>query len=462
MTLTTIPNSAAARDQKYALHAYANARAIEANPSLVITRGEGMYVYDEDDNAYIESVAGLWSAGLGFGGEERVVEAATRAMRKLPFYHQFGPKAHPAGIDLAERLIELAPVPMSKVFFCCSGSEANDTAVKFVWYYNNVRGRPHKKKIISRLRGYHGVTVAAASMTGLPYNHALFDLPIPNILHTHCPHYYRGAEEGETEADFMMRITGDLEQMILDEGPETIAAFIAEPVMGAGGVVVPPAGYFARVQQILKRHDILFIVDEVITGFGRTGKYWGSQTFDLQPDILTCAKMLTASFMPLSAVMIRDEIYQAIADGSAEIGTFGHGFTYGGHPVSCAVGLEVLDIYAERDVQGQVARLAPYFQQKIREIGDHPLVGEVRGIGLVAGVEVVADKATRTAFAKERGVAARCVAHAQAHGMISRNIGDTIAVSPPLIVDRAGVDIIAATIRKALDDTHAQTIDGTA
>ncbi len=458
MAVETLPNSAAARDKAFTLHPYANARAIEANDSLVITRGEGLYVYDENDNAYLESVAGLWCAGLGFGGEPRVVAAATTAMETIPFYHQFGPKAHTYGIDLAERLIGLAPVPMSKVFFCCSGSEANDTALKFVWYYNNALGRPEKKKVISRQRGYHGVTIAAASMTGIPYNHMMFDLPIPNVLHTHCPHYYRGAEDDESEAEFVTRITDDLEQMIIDEGPDTVAAFIAEPVMGAGGVVVPPEGYFARVQEILKKYDILFMADEVITGFGRTGNYWGCQTFDIQPDILTCAKMLTASYMPLSAVMIRDEIYQAIADGSDKIGTFGHGFTYGGHPVSCAVGLEVLNIYDERDIQGHAARLAPYFQKKVRALADHPIVGEVRGVGMVAGVEIVADKGTKAPFAKDLAASAYCVSRAQAHGMISRNIGDTIAISPPLIIDEAHVDALVACLEKSLDDTHSHAM----
>lgn len=455
MAVETLPNSASARDKRVQLHPYANARAVEEHGALVITRGDGLYVYDENDTPYLEAMAGLWSASLGFGGEERIVEAATEAMRKLPFYHQFGPKAHSYGVDLSERLLEVAPVPMSKTFFCCSGSEANDTAVKFVWYYNNALGRPKKKKIISRMRGYHGVTVAAASMTGLPWNHANFDLPIDNILHTHCPHYYRGAEDGESEAEFMTRITDDLEAMIIEEGPDTVAAFIAEPVMGAGGVVVPPEGYFKRVQEILKKYDILFIADEVITGFGRTGNYWGCQTFDLQPDILTCAKMLTASYMPLSAVMIRDELFQAIADASNTLGTFGHGYTYGGHPVSCAVGLEVLSIYEERDIQGHAKRLSPYFQKKMRGLGDHPLVGEVRGVGMVAALELVEDKAMKKAFDKARGVGTYFVARAQDHGMISRNIVDAIAVSPPLVIDEAHIDMIAERLEKSLDDTLA-------
>ena len=449
----SVSSESAERDKAFTLHPYSNLRSIEQGNSLVVTRGEGVYIYDEDGNQYLESVAGLWCAALGFGGEQRLVDAATKAMEAIPFYHQFGPKAHTSGINLAEKLISKAPVPMSKVFFACSGSEAADSALKFVWYYNNALGRPNKKKVIGRQRGYHGVTVAAASMTGISYNHEMFDLPIPNILHTHCPHFYRGALEGETESEFVDRITTDLEQMILDEGPETVAAFIAEPVMGAGGVVVPPEGYFEKVQAILKKYDILFIVDEVITGFGRTGNYWGSQTFDLQPDILTCAKMLTAAYLPLSAVMVRDEIYQAVAEGSNTIGVFGHGFTYGGHPVSCAVGLEALSIYDERDLVGHVREVSPHLQQCLRDLADHPLVGEVRGVGLMAGIELVADKATRETFDKSLGVPAYCVARAQDHGMISRAVGDTVCVSPPLIITEEQASEIARRLKLALDDT---------
>jgi 4-aminobutyrate--pyruvate transaminase len=452
--MNTLANSAAARDKAFTLHPYANLRALERSESLVVSSGNGVFVYDDEGNEYLESVAGLWSASLGFGGEPRLVEAARKAMERLPFYHQFGPKAHEPGIELAAKLVEKAPVPMSKAFFCCSGSEANDTVVKLVWYYNNVRGRAKKKKIISRHRAYHGVTVAAASLTGLPHNHRLFDLPIPNILHTHCPHHYREALPGESEEAFVDRITGDLEDLILKEGPDTIAAFIAEPINGAGGVVVPPAGYFERVQAILRKYDILFSVDEVITGFGRTGNYWGSQTFDLKPDILVCAKMLSASYLPLAAVMVSEEIYQAVADGSDAIGTFGHGFTYGGHPVACAVALETLAIYDERDIIGHVRDVAPYFQSRLREaFAGHPLVGEVRGVGLVTGIELVRDKATKEPFERSMGVAAHAVSRAQHHRMISRAVGDTLCVSPPLIVTREVIDEIVRRLSLALEET---------
>lgn len=461
MTATQNLNSSVARDKAATLHPYSNLRAIEEHGSMIVSHGDGAFIFDEQGNKYLETVAGLWSASLGFGGETRLVEAATKALETIPFYHQFGPKAHKPGLELAERLIAMAPVPMSKVFFCCSGSEANDTAVKFVWYYNNVRNRPEKKKIISRLRAYHGVTIAAASLTGIPHNHELFDLPIPNILHTHCPHYYRGAEPGESEQEFVRRITDDLEQMILDEGPETVAAFIAEPIMGAGGVVIPPQGYFKRVQEILRKYDILFIVDEVITGFGRTGKPWGSQTYQLSPDIITCAKMLTASYMPLSAVMVRDEIYQSLADGSERIGAFGHGYTYGGHPVACAVGIETLNIYEERNIFDYVAQQSPHFQERMQALSDHPLVGEVRGVGFVAGIELVEDKDDKRPFDKARGIPAYLIARMQEdEGMISRAVGDTICVSPPYIISPQQIDEIADALLRSLDKTLDATSSG--
>jgi 4-aminobutyrate--pyruvate transaminase len=446
-------NSAASRDIAYVLHPYTNLKAHQEQGPLVITEGKGVRVYDEDGNEYIEGLAGLWCTSLGFG-EERLVEAAAAEMRKLPFYHTFAHKSHDVGIELAERLIEMAPVPMSKVFFTNSGSEANDTVVKLVWYYNNAKGRPKKKKIISRIKAYHGVTVASASLTGLPANHRAFDLPIANILHTSCPHYYRFGEEGESEEDFADRMAANLEQMILDEGPDTVAAFIAEPVMGAGGVIVPPKGYFDRIQPILAKYDILFIADEVICGFGRTGKMFGTETYNLRPDIMTVAKALSSAYLPIGAVLISDRVYQALAEQSHEIGTFGHGFTYSGHPVSCAVAIETLKIYEERKIVDQVNRVSPALQNGLRAYADHPLVGEVRGVGLVAGVELVKDKATKEPFDPADGVGAYCSTQAQKHGLIIRSLGDTVAFSPPLVIDQADIAAMIERFGRALDETE--------
>jgi len=446
------PNSAAARDVAYSIHPYTNLRRHRDTGPLVITRGEGVYVYDEDGKDYIEGLAGLWCTALGFG-ENRLVEAATAAMHQLPSYHSFGGKAALPTIDLAERLIGLSPVPMSKVFFANSGSEANDTAIKLIWYYNNARGRPEKKKIISRHRAYHGVTVASASLTGLVPNHRDFDLPIARILHTDCPHHYRGAEPGESEETFADRLAHNLEQLILDEGPETVAAMFAEPVMGAGGVIVPPATYFHKIQPILERYDVLLVADEVICGFGRTGNWWGSQTFDLRPDLITCAKGLSSGYIPISALLISDPIYQAMLDESDRVGMFGHGFTYSGHPVAAAVALEAIDIYEERDMVGHVRATAPAFQEGLRRFADHPLVGEVRGIGLVAGVELVRDKATKEPFDPGLGVAAGLAKRAEAHGLIVRALADTIAFSPPLVITEAEVAMMVDRFGRALDET---------
>ena len=447
-------NSARARDIAYYLHPYTNLKVHEKEGPLVITEGKGIYVYDENGKAYIEGLAGLWCTALGFD-EERLVEAAMAEMRKLPYYHSFSHMSHDVGIDLAEKLVQMAPVPMSKVFFTNSGSEANDTAVKLVWYYNNALDRPGKKKIISRIKAYHGVTVASASLTGLPNNHRDFDLPIANILHTDCPHHYRFAEPGESEEAFATRMAENLEKMILEEGPETVAAFIAEPVMGAGGVFVPPPTYFEKVQAVLKKHDVLFIVDEVICGFGRTGNLWGCETFNLEPDIMTIAKALTSAYLPLGAVLISEPIYQALVKESEKIGIFGHGYTYTGHPVCAAVALEALKIYQERDIVGHVRRVAPRLQDGLRRLADHPLVGEVRGIGLIAAVELVKDKATKESFDPAGAVGLYLGKQAQKHGLIVRALGDIIAFSPPLIMTGEEIDEMLARFGKALDDTEA-------
>jgi 4-aminobutyrate--pyruvate transaminase len=449
------PNSAAARDIAYSVHPYTNLkRHLETGP-LVITRGEGVRVFDEAGNAYIEGLAGLWCTALGFS-EERLVDAAMRGLRSLPFYHGFGGKAAEPAIDLAEALIRLSPVPMSKVLFANSGSEANDTAIKLIWYYNNAIGRAEKKKIICRTRAYHGVTIASASLTGLPANHRDFDLPIARILHTDCPHHYRIALPGESEDAFAQRLADNLEQLILREGPDTVAAFFAEPVMGAGGVIVPPATYFDRIQPVLSRHDVLLVADEVICGFGRTGNYWGSQTYRLRPDILTCAKALSSGYMPISAVLVSEPIWQAMVAESSKIGVFGHGYTYSGHPVAATVALEALRIYAERNIVDHVRRVAPVLQDGLRTYRDHPLIGEVRGIGLVAAAELVRDKDTKEPFAPTDGVGPYLARRAEANGLIIRSlVGDVIAFSPPLIIEAADIEEMLVRFGRALDETWA-------
>ncbi len=447
-------NSAASRDIATVLHPYTHLRKHESEGPLVITGGKGVYVQDEAGKSYIEGLAGLWCTSLGFG-EERLVEAAAAQMRKLPYYHVFAHKSHDAGIDLAERLLAMMPVKMSKVFFNNSGSEANDTAVKMVWYYNNALGRHRKKKIIARIKGYHGVTVAAASLTGLPNNHLDFDLPIANIRHADCPHFYRYGKTGESEEAFATRMAESLEAQIQREGPDTVAAFIAEPIMGAGGVIVPPKTYFAKIQAVLKKYDVLMIADEVICGFGRTGKMFGTETFGIKPDIMTMAKALSSAYLPISATIISEALYQAFLSQSDKIGTFAHGYTYSGHPVCAAVALETLKIYEERNILEHVRKVAPRFQDGLRRFESHPLVGEVRGIGLIAGIELVQDKKTKQSFDPKAGIGAHLAQRAQEHGLIIRAMGDNIGVCPPLIISDSEIDELLARFDRALDDTLA-------
>lgn len=452
--MTIRANSPAGRDIANVLHPYTNLALHEQRGPLILERGKGIYVYDDQGRDYIEGLAGLWCASLGFH-EDELIEAAVAQMRSLPFYHAFGHKTTGPLIELAEKLKAMAPAPFSKVFFVNSGSEANDTLIKLIWYYHNAIGKPEKKKIISRLRAYHGVTVATASLTGLPLNHRDFDLPIARILHADCPHHYRFAEPDESEEDFATRLAANLEQMILREGPDTVAAFFAEPVMGAGGVIVPPRTYFPKVQAVLRKYDILFIADEVICGFGRTGNLWGSQTFDIQPDLLSCAKQLSAAYLPIAACMIPDRMYQAMVAESRKLGTFAHGFTYGGHPVPAAVAVKTLEIYEKRNMLAHVRGVVPKFQARLRRLADHPLVGEARGVGLIGAVELVADKKTRRPFDPTKGVGLHCMFSSQDHGLIHRAMQDTLGFCPPLIIDEAGVDEMFDRFEKALDDTEA-------
>jgi 4-aminobutyrate---pyruvate transaminase len=445
------PSALQRSDAAHLLHPYTNLSVHEAVGAHVITGGDGIHVIDEHGNRYIEGLAGLFCAGLGFS-EERLIEAAVRQMRAMPFYHSFAHKSTAPTIELAEKLLALAPVPMAKAFFANSGSEANDTAVKLIWYYNNAIGRPRKKKIISRIRAYHGVTVASASLTGLPLNHRDFDLPIDGILHTMCPHYYRNGLPGESEEAFASRCADELEALILREGPDTVAAFFAEPVMVSGGVIVPPKTYFEKVQAVLRKYDILFVADEVICGFGRTGNWFGSQTFGVEPDMISVAKQLSAAYMPISALLINEKIERVLVEQSAKLGSFSHGFTYGGHPVAAAVALEALKLYEERDIVGHVRRVAPRFAQGIARLGAHPLIGEARVSGLVAGIEFVRDKTSRENFAPAAGVAAFAGQRARAHGVITRALGDTLSLCPAMIIDEAQIDDLIDRIERALDD----------
>ncbi|WP_424929549.1 aminotransferase [Amaricoccus tamworthensis] len=447
---TTLSNSQA-RAAEALLLPYTDAAMARDTGVMIIERGEGVRVFDTNGRGYIEAMSGLWCAGLGFGNQE-IVEAAAEQMGKLPYYHMFGGKTHEPSIELAEKIKELTPGRMARVFYQCSGSEANETQVKLAWFYNNARGLPDKKKIISRKRGYHGVTVVSGSMTGLPYNHTDFDLPVDRILHTGTPHYWKEARAGEDEPAFSARLARELEELIEAEGPETVAAFIAEPVMGAGGVVVPPRGYFEAISEVCRRHDVLMIADEVICGFGRTGEWFGSQTFNWVPTSVSMAKQLTSGFMPLSAVAINQDMADVIEANTSKIGTLGHGFTYGGHPVGCAVGIKVIDIYHRLDITSHVKSVATRFAAHLDRLAEHPLVGEARHVGLVGALELSPNKSP-DGFRETGKVAAKMSAELLEHGVISRPVADAMVFCPPMIITGEEIDEMFDPVEAALDRT---------
>lgn len=443
----------AVRDIESVLHPYTNLAALRESGPLVIERGKGIHLYDRSGKAYIDGMAGLWCTALGYGNEE-LLEAATKQMRGLSFGHLFGGKSHEPAIALAEKLKELAPVPTSKIFFCNSGSEANDSAIKLLWYMNNAIGQQKKKKIISRRRAHHGVTVGAASMTALPAAHRDFDLPISGFLHTSCPHHYRFARDGESEKEFADRLAAELEQLILHEGPSTIAAFIAEPVMGAGGVIVPPATYFEKITAICRKYAVHMISDEVICGFGRLGTMFGCNAFGFRPDAITLGKSLTSAYVPMAALTVPETMYHAFLEQSRKIGAFGHGFTYSGHPVAAAVALKVLEILKRDHVVAQAAQKAIHFQARLHALGTHPLCGEARGYGLVGGLELSADKRSKRRFETGARIGPRAVQFAEEEGLMLRALaGDVIAICPPLIIAPADIDGLFDCLARALDRT---------
>ncbi len=424
---------------------------LAATEQLNIARGEGVYVYDQSGKQYLEGMAGLWCTGLGYGNRE-LIDAITGALETLSYSHTFGGKTHQPVIELADKLAGMVPTPDAKVFFGNSGSDANDTQIKLLRYYFDVIGKPEKRKIITRERAYHGVTVAAGSLTSLPANLAHFDAPIEalGILRTDHPHYYSGAQAGESEADFVERITGNLERLILAEGPETIAAFCAEPITGASGVLVPPPGYYEKVQAILKRHDILFWADEVITGFGRTGNLFGCDTMNIQqPDMMVFAKQLSSAYYPISASVISGELYEPMVQASAEVGVFGHGYTYSGHPVACAAALKTLEIYEREGIYQHAASVGEYLQQRLGELAEIEAVGEIRGRGLLGALELVTDRASK---APATDLAKHATLACQENGLIARNVaGNSLAVCPPLIITRDQVDELVDKLRLSIE-----------
>ncbi|MFP7784299.1 putrescine--pyruvate aminotransferase [Pseudomonas aeruginosa] len=418
----------------------------------IITKAEGVYIWDSEGNKILDAMAGLWCVNVGYGREE-LVQAATRQMRELPFYNLFFQTAHPPVVELAKAIADVAPEGMNHVFFTGSGSEANDTVLRMVRHYWATKGQPQKKVVIGRWNGYHGSTVAGVSLGGMKALHEQGDFPIPGIVHIAQPYWY--GECGDMSPDeFGVWAAEQLEKKILEVGEENVAAFIAEPIQGAGGVIVPPDTYWPKIREILAKYDILFIADEVICGFGRTGEWFGSQYYGNAPDLMPIAKGLTSGYIPMGGVVVRDEIVEVLNQG----GEFYHGFTYSGHPVAAAVALENIRILREEKIIEKVkAETAPYLQKRWQELADHPLVGEARGVGMVAALELVKNKKTRERFT-DKGVGMLCREHCFRNGLIMRAVGDTMIISPPLVIDPSQIDELITLARKCLDQTAAAVL----
>jgi L-2,4-diaminobutyrate transaminase len=449
-----------AQDRAAVLHPFTSLKDFAEGKQRprIITGGKGVFIRDQDGRELLDGFAGLYCVNIGYGRAD-VAEAIARQAHELAYYHSYAGTSSEALIRLSDRLVKMAPGGMSKVFFGLSGSDANETQAKLVWYYNNLLGRPLKKKIIARERGYHGCSVVSGSMTGLSFYHDLMDLPVGVIKRTGAPHHYWGAQPGESEEAFAQRRADELEQLIVAEGPDTVAAFIGEPVLGTGGITPPPAGYWAAIQAVLRKYDVLLIADEVVTAFGRTGRMFGCETYGIEPDLITIAKGLTSAYVPMSACMVSERIFEVMKRGSEKVGAFSHGYTYSGHPLAAAAANAVLDIVEQEDLPGNAARIGGYFQERLREtFADHPLVGEVRGVGLMAALEFVADKPAKQRFDPTLKVGGRVSAVALERGVIARAMphGDILGFSPPLVIRRAEIDQIVDRAQQAVDSVAEQ------
>jgi putrescine aminotransferase len=419
----------------------------------IITKADGVYLWDSEGNKILDGMAGLWCVAIGYGRDE-LADAASKQMKQLPFYNLFFQTAHPPVLELAKTLAEIAPAGMNHVFFTGSGSEGNDTMLRMVRHYWAIKGQPSKKVIISRINGYHGSTVAGASLGGMKFMHEQGDLPIPGIEHIPQPYWFGEGGDMSPEA-FGIWAADQLEKKILEIGEDNVAAFIAEPIQGAGGVIIPPDSYWPRIREIHAKYDILFVADEVICGFGRTGEWFGSDFYGNTPDMMTIAKGLTSGYIPMGGLIVRDEIVEVLNQG----GDFNHGFTYSGHPVAAAVALENIRILRDEKIIERVkAETAPYLQKRLRELADHPLVGEVRGVGMLGAIELVKNKATRERYPSESGVGMICRGHCFANGLIMRAVGDTMIISPPLVISKAEIDELLDKARKCLDLTAAEVL----
>lgn len=450
-------------DKERLLHPATSIADHLANGPRIMDHADGVHVTDSKGQTYLDGAAGLWCVNVGYGRQE-ITEAASAQMAKLPFFHSFTSMSNEPSILLADKVLRQAPDGMSKIIFGSGGSDANDTNIKLVWYYNNLRGKPQKKKILSRDRAYHGVTIGSGSLTGLPLYHQKFDLPLPQMRYASSVDSYRGKPEGMSDADFSKKLAAEIEEIILAEGPETVGAFIAEPVMGTGGVLPPPEGYFVEIQKVLDRHDVLMIADEVICGFGRLGRWFGSDLYGIKPDIMTMAKGLSSGYLPLSASAIGDKIWTVLRDTAPDMASFGHGFTYSAHPVCAAAALANVEIIERENLVGHAATMGAYMKKRLQEeLGDSPIVGDIRAEGMIFGIELVKDRATKTAFDPGLKTAGKVQAQCYENALLVRSLPhrDVIAMSPPLTFSQENVEVLVSALKTSVATVlDAHTVSG--
>jgi L-2,4-diaminobutyrate transaminase len=425
-------------------------------PNRIMAGAEGVYIWDTEGRKSLDGFGGLYCVNMGYGCNE-IADAIAKQAHELPFAHVYASQGTEPVARLAEAVVEYFGQNMRRVFFGLSGSDANETNIKLVWYYNNILGRPEKKKIISRRRGYHGSGLVTGSLTGLPFFHNFFDLPLSVVRHTTTPHYYRQAQNGESEEAFSKRCADELEALILAEGPDTVAAFIGEPVLGTGGIVPPPKGYWTAIQAVLERYDLLLIADEVVCGFGRTGEKFGSHLYGMRPDFVTIAKGLSSAYLPISGSIIGERVWSVLEEGTEKHGALGHGWTYSGHTLCATAALANIQLIKERNILEHVQEVGPYWLSRMKaELEGHAVVGEVRGVGILSAVELMRDPEARVPFEPELQVGVRAAAALLENGVIGRPMphADTLGYAPPLIITKQEVDVIVDATAKAVDTTY--------
>ncbi|OWJ76295.1 aminotransferase [Haematobacter genomosp. 1] len=449
-----VPNSWEARAEEYSLYGFTDLPSVHKRGTVVLTHGEGPYIVDTHGKRYLDANSGLWNMVAGFD-HPGLIAAGQEQFARFPGYHAFFGRMSDQTVMLSERLVDVSPFPRGKVFYTNSGSEANDTMVKMLWFLAQSEGKPERRKILTRVNAYHGVTAVSASMTGKPYN-SVFGLPLPGFIHLSCPHYWRFGEQGETEEQFTQRMAKELEDTILAEGPDTIAGFFAEPVQGAGGVIPPSKGYFQAVQPILKKYGIPLISDEVICGFGRTGNTWGCETYDFVPDAIISSKALTAGYFPMGAIILGPDLADRMQAASEAIEEFPHGFTASGHPVGCAVALKAIDIIMNEGLADRARELTPRFEAGLARLAENPNIGEWRGKGLMGALEAVKDKATKTPFDGKLSVSERIANTCTDHGLICRPLGQSIVLCPPFIMTETQMDEMFEKLEAALKQVFAE------